>query len=323
MFKKQESSLGFTIVELLIVIVVIGVLAAITIVAFSGIQNRARASSASSALSQAAKKIAVWRVDSGTVSPTCAEFNTLLNSSGSSCSFTLSPVAYQYTAGTSGAYCITATDGTISYKITESSQPTAGGCAGHGAGGVAAVTNLAVNPSAEVNATSWGVYTGLAAPTRAITTPWSGVGRISAVGNNTSLTPRTLLSVPAASGDVFSASVRVRSDGQTPQSGYLGFKTMLGGGEVGTLTGIAPSWAPDGAGWMLVSASATVPASCGCDNIIVTPGVQTTINYTGTLGVDGLIVVRGSTIPNYADGSSVNWIWNGTANNSTSTGPPQ
>jgi prepilin-type N-terminal cleavage/methylation domain-containing protein len=33
---------GFTIIELLIVIVVIGVLAAITIVAFNGIQNRAR-----------------------------------------------------------------------------------------------------------------------------------------------------------------------------------------------------------------------------------------------------------------------------------------
>ena len=33
---------GFTIVELLIVIVVIGVLAAITIVAYNGIQSRAR-----------------------------------------------------------------------------------------------------------------------------------------------------------------------------------------------------------------------------------------------------------------------------------------
>lgn len=37
-----KSSRGFTIVELLIVIVVIAILAAITIVAYSGIQNRAR-----------------------------------------------------------------------------------------------------------------------------------------------------------------------------------------------------------------------------------------------------------------------------------------
>ena len=38
--KKTKS--GFTIVELLIVIVVIGILAAITIVAYNGIQSRAR-----------------------------------------------------------------------------------------------------------------------------------------------------------------------------------------------------------------------------------------------------------------------------------------
>lgn len=39
---KQTSEKGFTIVELLIVIVVIGILATITIVSFNGIQNRAK-----------------------------------------------------------------------------------------------------------------------------------------------------------------------------------------------------------------------------------------------------------------------------------------
>jgi len=45
--KKQK---GFTIVELLIVIVVIGVLAAITTVAYNGIQNRAKVSKSSADL---------------------------------------------------------------------------------------------------------------------------------------------------------------------------------------------------------------------------------------------------------------------------------
>lgn len=47
---------GFTIVELLIVIVVIAILAAITIVAYNGIQNRGKASAAQSAQNVMIKK---------------------------------------------------------------------------------------------------------------------------------------------------------------------------------------------------------------------------------------------------------------------------
>lgn len=61
--KYRQS--GFTIVELLIVIVVIGILAAITIVAYNGIQERARDSQRQQDLSSIKKAMLMQYVDTG------------------------------------------------------------------------------------------------------------------------------------------------------------------------------------------------------------------------------------------------------------------
>lgn len=56
---------GFTIVELMIVIVVIAILAAITIVGYTGVQGRAHDTAVQSDLRQIANQLEMWRLDSG------------------------------------------------------------------------------------------------------------------------------------------------------------------------------------------------------------------------------------------------------------------
>jgi prepilin-type N-terminal cleavage/methylation domain-containing protein len=64
---------GFTIVELLIVIVVIGILAAITIVAYNGVQNRARTTTTQANAGEVRDKAEVYAADKGEgVFPTAA-----------------------------------------------------------------------------------------------------------------------------------------------------------------------------------------------------------------------------------------------------------
>lgn len=73
---------GFTIVELLIVVVIIAILAAVTVVAYNGIQERARSSALQTDLTNAKKKLMLYGVDSATYPSS----NTLLSTVGISAS---------------------------------------------------------------------------------------------------------------------------------------------------------------------------------------------------------------------------------------------
>ncbi len=74
--KKQTKSRGFTIVELLIVIVIIAILAAITLVAYNGITNRAHASAAKEAAQNVSKKADIFNAENGYY-PTLAKLTTI------------------------------------------------------------------------------------------------------------------------------------------------------------------------------------------------------------------------------------------------------
>ena len=69
-FKRFNKSSGFTIVELLIVIVIIGILAALVIISYNGIQARARDSSRLTAMRNVKSAVEAYAAENGSYPPT-------------------------------------------------------------------------------------------------------------------------------------------------------------------------------------------------------------------------------------------------------------
>ena len=302
MIKRPRA--GFTIVELLIVIVVIAILAAITIVAFNGIQERARVSSVSSALSQANKKLAAFAVDGNGYPASLSAVDITSNGS----------VTYQYSVNNSAnpaTYCVTATNGTTSYKSSSASPaPTAGGCPGHGQGGVAAITNLHTNPSVETNTTGYVAANGTTI-TRSTAAALVGTNGIRASSPANSIADSGInLGVPAGvAGQTVTYSVRVRA--QTADTFRLSLQGAQFVGTVASATLAAGQTAT-------LSYTHNVTTSGTIALYILRSNSTAVINYD----VDGMMVTSGATSYGYADGNSTDWDWTGAVNNSTSTGPP-
>lgn len=121
-FKNIKSKLraerGFTIVELLIVIVVIGILATITIVAYNGVTARANKTSAQAAASSVIKKVEAYNAEESKY-PTAA---TALTGAAQDKSYYLSGINF-----TSGVTAPTSTNGknTVRFlKCAATSQTT-------------------------------------------------------------------------------------------------------------------------------------------------------------------------------------------------------
>lgn len=101
---------GFTIVELLIVIVVIGILAAISLVAFSGVQYRAQVSASKADYANIKKLVSTRSVISDNINMSKADFisiggsNILAKSNWGNESTTVTKKRYRLNSGSSGSY---------------------------------------------------------------------------------------------------------------------------------------------------------------------------------------------------------------------------
>lgn len=107
---RRQTSVGFTIVELLIVVVVIAILAAITIVAYNGIQQRAARSALQSEVSQAAKKILTVRTLSGQEAFPATDTEAGISGSTGTLKYIYEPLT--------NAFCVQSTKASVSYFAT-------------------------------------------------------------------------------------------------------------------------------------------------------------------------------------------------------------
>jgi len=127
----SKTSSGFTIVELLVVIVVIGILAAITIVSYTGISSKATVASLVSDLDNAKKQLNLYYVDHGFYptdldankcprdsTPTADTRYCLKLSTGNT--FTYSTLGV---ATSPDGFGLKAANGTTNYTITNNSAP--------------------------------------------------------------------------------------------------------------------------------------------------------------------------------------------------------
>lgn len=328
--QKQK---GFTIVELLIVVVVIAILAAVTIVAYNGISNRAKASAAASLASQVQKKLELYAVDNA------EQYPATLADAGIDAA-TAANVQYSTNGSSSAAgYCITATQNSSSsyvakgYEYTTTApqtlnqtNPSEGVCPGHAQNNGATTVNLVENPASRSNGNGWNAIA-------------STVG-VSSGGRVTSVSGLSALGITTAYRNTLSGAAsswwRVQNDPSTPVtpgqeytlSGYI--RTS-----VTAATGVIIIWengsganmgenssvfgSQNGGTWARKSVTATAPA--GAVSARYHFGASTGSAAGAYIDATAAMFTPGSNLPGYADGDSAGWVWVGASNASTSRGP--
>jgi len=300
MQKWAPRQKGFTIVELLIVIVVIGILAAITIVAYNGIQGRAKDATVQSTLTNTRKQLESYRTTSASDSYPTANDCSASPAANTICLKPSGGVTFAYsTFGQTKYYCASAIYGDTSYIVTNSTAQQPGTCT--------TVTNLEPNPSSEAAPIS-GAGAGVSTRTQATNVKVSGTYSTKLVwtSGSTGVQSTTITVSPSTT---YALSLYVYSEsGAVPTFNVAASDYST---NVQQMTPITTT-----GDWQRISRIYTTSAAQ------TTLRLWTTVGAASTFYVDGIMITQRDALTAYADGSSNFWSWTGAANNSTSSGPP-
>lgn len=310
--KQTLRRAGFTIVELLIVVVIIAILATITIVAYNGIRDRASNSAISSAAQQAGKKVLTYGPLNSDTYPSESTYAQDISLPASS-----AQAAYDYyVSDDKKRFCLSVTDTTKvpeqAYAFTQNGQTVLGRC----------VKNLVPNPSFEGGFGGWGSN----ALTPSLSTDWaaSGSNSLRQTPNATSsdsfsdigggvgalrlgmqpartytLTGTIRLTAPQSNG-----ARQVRIYYKTPSTSYSTTQSTS---------------APNQAGYLRLSTTATLPSDASEAFLRIYNGGS---QNAGDTWWDGIMLVQGANSYVYDDPLvDSNWSWTGATNNSASFGP--
>lgn len=309
---------GFTIVELLIVIIVIAIIASIVIAVFNGTVQRAQATGAASAAAQASRLLA----NSATINGSYPSDLSTVNNGGPLVSSGGTTYLY-HPAPDGSSYCLTVRNGSSSYMATDSTQGAqAGSCPGDGGsgGGGTTITNLALNPSMESDINGY-LDKGDNPVTMTSTTSaaWSGSTSLQASWAASSTGKAIIESdkYPVTTGSTYTASAYMRQTAGLSRSCWLNINWFTSSKSY-ISESVGPTQPSQLGSWVRYSTTATAPANAAYMTIQFRFG---STNAGDTFLVDGVMSTLGSTLYTYADGNSPGWSWSGTTNDSASTGP--
>lgn len=289
--QKQK---GFTIVELLIVIIVIAILAAITIVSYNGIQERSRASLLASDISSAVKYLELAKVDDPSGGYPDPSSTILTGSAGTT---------FSYLLPSADIYCVDATNNGRTYGRVKGSVTLEGSCA----------FNIVKNPKGINSGGSYfssGWFHPLGTTTDTAGVSWNGRvdwHRFVWTGAGNGIKRLYVDAADLVNGQTYTASVLVGNPGSSTI--YL---TMDFSDQGTTNFSVA---AGESKRISVTASRATFDATFRFIDIDGGPTAA-----PGLLVTDAMLT-RTNTLTGYGDGYQAGWVWLGTPGLSKSIGP--